>query len=206
MKVLHLGLNFIVERMSKVYSPFVVGSTVIETERLRLRGWEDTQQDAEGMFTYAQYEKVGRPAGWKYHQSVDESREIVRMFVKDRNVFAITDKESGRIIGSLGLHQPESMEEYEQLYGLEIGYVLSPDNWGKGIMTEAVRAVINWIFGNTDVGILYCGHFTFNDRSRRVIEKCGFTYWKDATYVTEQLGETVDEKIYRLPKSDWQKG
>lgn len=188
-----------------MYKPFIVGDTVIETDRLRLRGWQETQRDAEDMYAYAQYKEVGRPAGWAYHKSIDESYEITRLFVEHGNVFAITDKETGKVIGSLGLHQPKSMEGYEHLYGLEIGYVLSPDYWGRGLMTEAVRTVIDWIFTYTDVGVLFCGHFDFNDRSRRVIEKCGFTYWKQYTFISEQLGETFDEKMYCLVKSGWHK-
>ncbi len=186
-----------------MYKPFAVGDTVIETERLRLRGWQQTEQDANDMYAYARYEKVGRPAGWAYHESMDETWRILRMFTSEGNNFAITDKETGRVIGSLGLHQPKTMEGYEHLYGLEIGYVLSPDYWGRGLMTEAVKAVIDWIFHNTDTGVLYCGHFTFNDRSRRVIEKCGFTYCKNAPFVSEQLGETLDEKLYLLLKETY---
>jgi RimJ/RimL family protein N-acetyltransferase len=186
-----------------MYQPFIVGNTVIETERLRLRGWRNTEQDIADMYDYARYEKVGRPAGWKYHTSMDESREIVQMFVKEDNCFAITDKENGKVIGSVGLHQPKELDGYEQLQGLEIGYVLHPDYWGKGMMPEAVKGVIDWIFSHTPVEILFCGHYTFNDRSRRVIEKCGFTCCLLLTDQQTAAGDRVDEKLYRLLKSEW---
>lgn len=184
-----------------MYTPFKVGDTRIETKRLLLRGWEDTRQDAEDMFAYAQLEIVGRPAGWKYHASVEESRKILRMFVEEDDCFAVVSKETGRIIGSLGLHEPKVMDADDPRRGLEVGYVLNPDYWGKGMMTEAVRAVIDWVFHNTDAEVLFCGHFTFNDRSRRVIEKCGFTYLKNCVCVSEQLGETFDERMYILTKN-----
>ena len=185
-----------------MYKPFKVGDTCIETQRLLLRGWENTQQDAEDMYAYARYAKVGRPAGWKYHASIEDSRKILRMFLEEGDCFAIVSRETGRVIGSLGLHEPKAMDVDDLRRGLEVGYVLNPDYWGKGLMTEAVRAVTDWVFCNTDVEVLYCGHFTFNDRSRRVIEKCGFNYLKNCVCISEQLGETFDEKMYILIKNE----
>lgn len=182
--------------MISMYKPFAVKDTKIETERLILRGWQMTDQDAQDMYAYAQYEKVGRPAGWHYHRSVDESREILQMFVEEDNCFAIIDKESGKAIGSLGLHQPRKEDAYPDKASLEIGYVLSPDFWGKGLMPEAVKAVIDWLFANTDTEVIFCGHFDFNDKSRRVIEKCGFTYLETVNVYAKQVDERFDELIY----------
>ena len=51
-------------------------------------------------------------------------------------------------------------------------------------MPEAVHAVIKYCFNTLDFDFLTCGHFLRNDRSRRVVEKCGFVYFGESRYET----------------------
>ena len=84
------------------------------------------------------------------------------------------------MIGSLGLEpRDEDAGLSAELLGREIGYVLSRDYWGRGLMTEAVKAVITYCFDVLAYDYLTCGHFNHNDRSRRGVEKCGFKFLKD---------------------------
>ena len=62
-------------------------------------------------------------------------------------------------------------------------------------MPEAVKAVINYCFSVLRFDFLTCGHFLHNNRSRRVIEKCGFTYFGDSDYET-QFGTLEVSKNY----------
>ena len=57
-----------------------------------------------------------------------------------------------------------------------IGYALREESWGKVYMTEVVRRIIQFGFESLCLDLISVGHFEFNDRSRRVIEKCGFRY------------------------------
>ena len=57
-----------------------------------------------------------------------------------------------------------------------IGYALREESWGKGYMTEVVRHMMQFGFESLCLDLISVGHFEFNDRSRRVIEKCGFRY------------------------------
>ncbi len=82
----------------------------------------------------------------------------------------------------------------------EIGYVLSKDYWGMGLMPEAVKAAIKYAFEELNVDVLLCGHFNFNLKSKRVIEKCGFEFYADGVYKSESLGKIFDEKIYNITK------
>ena len=81
------------------------------------------------------------------------------------------------------------------LQGREVGYVLSKAYWGKGLMTEAVKAVISYCFEMLDFDYLTCAHFNYNDRSRRVIEKCGFKFLKD-TITSTVRGIDEPSKMY----------
>ena len=85
----------------------------------------------------------------------------------------------------------------KQLQGREIGYVLNKDYWGLGLMPEAVVAVIGYCFKELNFDWLTCGHFVWNDQSRRVCEKCGFRYVKDVIHHT-RFGTEELTKLYIL--------
>ena len=161
---------------------FDVTGIRIETERLLLRPWQE--EDVSDLYEYASVPGVGEMAGWVHHKSMEESRQILNMFLFGKKTFALQLKETGNVIGSLGIELMDPDPVEGEGYGREIGYVLSKDFWGRGLMTEAVKAVIAYCFETLGYDYLTCGHFIQNDRSRRVIEKCGFTYFGDSGFET----------------------
>ena len=154
---------------------FKLNGLVIETERLLLRPFK--QADLNDFYEYASVEGVGEMAGWYHHQSIEKTQEILDRFIEEDKTFAIVYKENNKVIGSLGIEKyglEEKLTEFDGYVGREIGYVLSKEYWGKGIMPEAVMAVINYLFGNLNFDFLLCGYYDFNNQSKRVQEKCGF--------------------------------
>lgn len=177
-------------------APVDVTNIRIETDRLVLRAWRET--DLTDFYEYASVEGVGEMAGWNHHQSMEESRRILGFFISGKKTFALELKENGKVIGSLGLEpRDEDAGLPEELQGREIGYVLSRDYWGRGLMPEAVKAVIDYCFQELSFDYLTCGHFDRNDRSRRVVEKSGFRFLKK---VVTPTARGVDEpgKMYVL--------
>lgn len=152
-----------------------ISNVILQSERLILRPFK--QEDLKDFNEYASVAGVGECAGWKHHESIKESQEILDKFIVDKKTFALVYKENNKIIGSIGIEKyglEEKLTEFNGYYGRELGYVLSKDYWGKGIMSEAVKRVIDYLFNDLDLDFLLCGYFDFNDRSRRVQEKCGF--------------------------------
>ena len=177
-------------------APFDVTGIRIETERLILRPW--LESDLHDFFEYASVDGVGEKAGWNHHESMEESQRILGFFIKGKKTLALELKESGKVIGSLGLEpRDEDAGLGSRLQGREIGYVLSKDYWGRGLMPEAVQAVIEYCFEVLGFDYLTCGHFNHNDRSRRVVEKCGFQYVKDVIHQT-RYGTEEPTKLYIL--------
>ena len=177
-------------------APVDVTNVRIETDRLILRPWREL--DLYDLYEYARVPGVGEKAGWNHHQSINESQHILGFFINGKKTFALELKANGKVIGSLGLEpRDEDVGLPEYLLGREIGYVLSRDYWGRGLMTEAVVAVIDYCFNKLYFDYLTCGHFDHNDRSRRVVEKCGFHFLKD---VVTSTARGVDEpgKMYVL--------
>ena len=147
----------------------------LETERLILREWN--LNDLDDFFTYAKNPDVGPRAGWLPHESKEKSLEILTKFIEEKKTFAIVYKENNKVIGSLGVEfygREEALSEFFDYQGRSIGYVISKDYWGKGLMPEAVKAVINYLFDVLDYDFLLCSYYDFNNQSKRVQEKCGF--------------------------------
>ena len=88
----------------------------------------------------------------------------------------------------------------------ELGYALGADYWSQGLTTEAARAVIACCFTQLGLQTLWCGYYEGNERSHRVMEKCGFTYrfsrWEDV----ELMHERRKSHYYALTKSQWEAG
>ena len=178
-------------------APIDVTGVVLKTERLVLRPWRE--DDLNDFYAYARVDGVGQWAGWTPHKSIEDSKAILELFIREKKTFAL--ERAGKVIGSLGIETYEE-RRYPELdladrRGREIGYVLSKDWWGQGLMTEAVRAVIRWLFEDVRLDFIIAGHFVGNDRSRRVIEKCGFRYVKTIPYDTQD-GRTEDSMKYIL--------
>lgn len=177
-------------------APVDVTNTRIETDRLILRAWRDS--DLEDFYEYARVDGVGQMAGWLPHESIEKSRQILHLFMEEKKTFALELKENGKVIGSLGLETRDGdLDIPQQWQGREIGYVLSKDYWGQGLMPEAVKSVIDHCFRELQFDYLTCGHFVRNNQSRRVIEKCGFTYVQDIVHET-RFGTKELTKLYIL--------
>lgn len=177
---------------------FDVTKVTLETPRLLLRGFRE--EDAADFYAYASVPGVGEMAGWKHHESMADTYRVLGMFLEEKNVFALVHKESGRVIGSLGLHVSSTAgTSFELLRSKEVGYVLAKAFWGKGLMPEAVREVIRYCFEELGAELLTVGHFEGNGQSKRVIEKCGFSFLR--SYHSEKHGKDVYE-YYLLPKEE----
>lgn len=163
-------------------APIDVTGVRIVTDRLILRPWRES--DLRDLYRYACDPDVGRMAGWRPHESIYESEVILSMFIRDKKTFALELKETGHVIGSLGLEEMDPDPEGEGKFGREIGYALSKKYWGRGLMPEAVEAVKDYCFRVLNLDYLTCGHFLRNHRSRRVIEKAGFHFFGESRYET----------------------
>ena len=159
-----------------------ITNVVLKTNRLTLRPWRES--DLSDFYEYARVDGVGQMAGWLPHRNLEESRTILSHFIEGKHVFAL--EYQGKAIGSLGVeeYKEKNYPEFSHLQGREIGYVLSKDYWGQGLMPEAVKAVIQWLFDAEKLDFIMVGHFDWNNQSRRVIEKCGFQYIKTVPYQT----------------------
>ena len=172
---------------------------VLETKRMILRPWKI--DDLDDFYEYAKDANVGPNAGWEPHANKDVSMMILKSFIEKDEVRAILLKENGKVIGSVGVH---SDEKRKGVKAKMIGYVLSKDYWGKGLMSEAVKEVLRYLFEEEKYDVISCYHYPFNIQSKRVIEKCGFNY-EGTLRLSSQIynGSVYDDVCYSITKTDY---
>lgn len=181
---------------------------IMETERLILRA--PTLEDAQDMYEYAKSPNIGPNAGWKPHENIEESKKILQMFVDDNvnsdekgYVYAIELKENNKFIGSIGIHRNDKIRNAIEKTAM-LGYVLSEDYWGKGIMTEAANAILKYCFEEEKLWLVSVYHYDYNKRSRRVIEKLGFKFEGVLRYSTQLLDARVcDDWTYSMTHTEY---
>ncbi len=168
----------------------------IETERLLIRPFN--MGDLGDFNEYAAQPDVGPNAGWKPHASLDESREILERFSSNPRENALVYKENGKVIGAAGVYYDNETKS------VMVGYVMNHDYWGRGLMTEAVSAVIGEIFNASEAEAVIIKHFPFNLRSKRVIEKCGLKFVKIETGSFERYdGVLLDDCVWNITREEW---
>lgn len=164
----------------------------LETTRLILRSWQES--DAADMFEYARMDTVGPKAGWAPHQNLSESLTIIKGFIENDDVWAVELKSCHKVIGSVGLHDRITIQG--EIYK-ELGYVLSTSYEGQGLMTEACHRVIDYAFNEANMTTIKVAHYQENEKSKRVIEKCGFVFEKDGTHQSIAYGQKLS-KVYKM--------
>ncbi len=172
---------------------------ILETQRLILRPF--ALEDAADLYEYAKDPRVGPIAGWPPHTSVENSREIIRTVFSAPNTFAVVERATGKVVGSAGfvdIHR-EGVPKPDD----EIGYALNPAYWGRGYIPEAVRELTRHGFQELGLNTIWCSHYLGNEKSRRVIEKCGFHPMGSGMEPVPQMGETRTVLFYALTRQAW---
>lgn len=150
------------------FSPF----PTLTTERLVLR--EISFDDSESVFAFRSNEQamqyIGKPAA----TSIDEAKELIGKFVEglsnnDAITWGLTLKGNNTVIGTVGLWRMQ-----KEHHRAEIGYMLHPEYWNKGIISEAIEAVLNYAFRELNFHSIEAQLTPENTGSVRILEKAGF--------------------------------
>ena len=173
---------------------------VLGTERLVLRAFDPN--DAVDVYAYAQSDQVGPMAGWAPHKSLDESRRMVDSFIEAGDVWAVVEKKTGHVIGTISLH----VDGKRRLEGCrQMGYALGEKYWGQGFATEACSEALRYAFETLDCPVVSATLFPWNHKSRRVMKKLGFEC--EGTLRCAALlpdGQTADLVCYSLLKNEYE--
>ena len=176
---------------------------MLKTERLILRRWEDS--DAESLFEYAADPDVGPIAGWPPHQSIEESRDVIKNVFNGKEAYAICLKTDDRAIGAIELKLNGHTDLTDRDDECELGYWLGKPFWGQGIMPEAVKEILRHAFEKIGMTKVWAGYYEGNLKSKRVQEKSGFRYqWKSEGVDVPLMHEKRAGHVSSMTKDQWQ--
>ncbi|TKC12536.1 GNAT family N-acetyltransferase [Pedobacter polaris] len=174
---------------------------ILETERLILRS--HTNEDAEALFALRNNEDVMRFIHRERQKTVAEIENFISNFNDGCNqgqhlawVIALKQNPS-QMIGSIGYWRTNLVN-----YRAEIGYMLHPNYWRKGIISEALNKTIDFGFAEMNLHSIQANIDPENDASRQILLKHGFVkeaYFKEDFYFQ---GKFLDSEIYSLLESN----
>jgi ribosomal-protein-alanine N-acetyltransferase len=145
---------------------------ILETERMILR--PVVPADADDIFAYSSEPNVGPSAGWKVHETMQETLEVMdAFFLNNSEVFGMVLKSSGRLIGTVGFR--EDPKRHNPVCRM-LGYAMSESCWGRGLMPEAAEAVVRYGFSELGLDLISAYCYPDNLRSSHVLEKTGLEY------------------------------
>ncbi|PWM70706.1 MAG: N-acetyltransferase [Bacillota bacterium] len=179
------------------------GTIVLDTDRLRLRRF--TVDDAEKMFeNWAGNPEVTKYLPWKFYADCNGVKRYLaeleeKYKAPDFYDWCIEWRENGEPIGSVG-----AVQICERLSSVGVGYCLSEKYWGKGVVPEALNAVLKHFFVTLGAVRVTGAHFVENAKSGKVLKKCGFTeegVLRKGAMNNE--GAFVDAKLYSITDDEY---
>ena len=175
----------------------------LNTPRLRLRRL--TMRDAADIYHYSRDTEVARHVLWDAHRSISDSRDYIRYMLRryrshEPASWGIEWRQTGEIIGTIGFMWIQSDNS-----AAEVGYSLSRDFWNRGIMTEALEAVIGHGFMGMNLNRIEAQHETTNPASGAVMRKCGMRHEGTLRQRLYNKGRYVDVELYAILRSEYKK-
>lgn len=180
--------------------PVHKGTVEIKTKHLLLRRY--TLDDVQPMFDcWANDERVTRYLTWNPHGEPEVTKYIIGLWCADYDKpdhYQWAIEFDGKLVGGISV-----VSYVESAERAEIGYCMGVDYWGKGIMTEAVKAVADFLFAEVGCNRIEITHLAENPASGRVAQKCGFTKEGVRREYFNKNGVFHDDVIYSLLRKDW---
>lgn len=173
----------------------------VETDRLLLRPL--SMRDAADMFDYSRDPEVARHVLWDAHRSMNDTKGYLRYIIgqyhsASPSSWGIVWKENNRLIGTIGF-----MSYSEPDNEVELGYSLARAYWNRGIMTEALRAVLRECFVVLRIHRVEAMHESINPSSGRVMEKCGMRHEGCLRGKVFNKGRFRDVELWAILREDY---
>jgi len=174
----------------------------LTTNRLLLR--QIQPNDAEALFPIFSDAEAMQFYGHYPHQSLDDTHELItqiqaRYTQRKAIRWGITLHSEDKLIGSCGFHHFD-----ESFHRAETGYELHRIFWGKGIMTEAMSAILTYGFTQLGLHRIEAIIDIANEPSKALLLKLGFTYEGNLRQRYYFRGRFEDEHYFGLLKDEWQ--
>ncbi len=150
----------------------------LETKDVYLRHFKE--KDLDDIFAYSSIPGVGEDAGWKHHVSKDVTKAVLyNYFLINDGCVAIVSKKNRHVIGSISMTKDSSLcQDFKGMKCFELGYVLHPRYQNKGIVSDVVKTLTEYVFSHKKADVLLISCHKDNIASRKVATKNGFVRYK----------------------------
>lgn len=165
----------------------------------QIRPWRES--DIDSLVRYANNIQIARNLtdAFPYPYTADHARAFIGYANSDEPLHIFAIEVNGEAAGGIGIHpQSDIMRK-----NAELGYWLAEPFWGKGIVTEAVKQMVDFAFENYDIERVYARPFGSNIGSQKVLEKAGFTLEARIEGNIFKMGQFEDELIYAVRRANW---
>ena len=134
--------------------------------------------------------------GLPYPYTEQDGTEYIQAMLSadENNTFAFAVAVDDKAIGSISVFRQENIHRRTA----ELGYYIAEEFWGKGIMTEAIKQICEYVFQNSDIIRIFAEPFAENKASCRVLEKAGFHLEGILKSAAIKNGAIIDMKMYAL--------
>ena len=166
----------------------------------KIRKWKLT--DAKNIAVALSNKKIqdnlrdGLPYPYTEQDGIDFISSMLSANEDETFAFAITLDD--KAIGSIAVFRQQNIHRQTA----EMGYYIAQEYWGKGIMTDAVKQICEYVFKNSDILRIYAEPFAYNTGSCRVLEKAGFQYEGTLRNNAVKNGKVIDMKMYSLLREE----
>jgi len=165
---------------------------------LKLRQW--VPDDIDNLVKHANNYNIGRflTDAFPHPYTFEDGRQFIELVSNDDPVKVFAIDIDGEAVGSIGLFPQSDVHKKNA----ELGYWLSEEYWGQGIMPKAIKEMVEYGFKTFDITRIFARPFGTNTQSQKVLQKAGFT--KEATFKKALIKENkfLDEIYFSIYKPD----
>jgi len=174
---------------------------VIERALFKLRPWH--AEDGASLVKHANNPRIASMLrdGFPYPYTPVDAKNWFKMVGENQSDMILAIEIAGEAAGGIGIFAGKDVYRYNG----EIGYWLSETHWGKGIMSDAVGALVDFTFRHTQLLRIFASIFENNSSSMQVLEKNGFEHEAIHKKAVMKGGKLLDEHMYSLLKQEWEK-
>lgn len=175
---------------------------ILDTSRLYLRPL--TLHDVEDVYKYAKDLRVSQYVTWEAHKTQEDTANFIQNFAFKKyaegelDPYGIVLKEEERVIGTIGCSWYRKKDSI-----MSIGYALAYEYWGKGLITEAAQALIDYAFESQNPYLITAWCITENKGSSRVMQKLGMTFEGCLRGRVFRHGKHWNMDSYSILKQEW---
>lgn len=168
--------------------------------KCKIRKWEmsDAKDLAKALSNRKIQDNLRDGLPYPYTEQDGAGYISAMLLANEEETFAFAIIADNKVVGSIGVFRQGNIHRRTA----ELGYYVAEEYWGKGIMTEAVKQICEYVFEKSDIIRIYAEPFAYNAASCRVLEKAGFQYEGTLRSNAVKNGKVIDMKMYSLLRTE----